>query len=994
MSDTVAAVVPDNSAGAAAARIYHVEGQAVIIGDNARQQISYYGDIIVRIDSLEELPPKPGEPPYKGLAYYTEADAGIFFGREQLSDDLAARLETTPFLAVAGASGSGKSSLLRAGVIPRLRRKKWLIHILTPTADPLTQLANSLTHDDPALSAADDLRVQLAADPQTLRRAAEKRVARTGAARLLLIVDQFEELFTQCHDEAGRRAFIDNLLAAARVGGNVTVLIGLRADFTGRLTEVEALRTLVEQNFALLGPMQQADLVRVIAEPARIGGWAFVSGLVEQFLSDVGQEPGRLPLLSHALLETWARRAGHVMTLRGYREAGGVEGAIAKTAEDTLRRLDERDEQPIMQAIFLALTELGEGSEDTRRIARRDELERAGDPAAVEAVLNTLAAARLVMIDGEKVEVAHEALIRRWPRLRGWLADNRERVRFERQLEADAQAWLMYNRDVEALYGGARLAAAQEWRKDGHRLSLLVEEFLDRSALEATEEAKKAKQLERAGLVRRFAYVAGALAVIALIAAGAAAWFGYQQNQTAGELSLANATSTRGYATAIAAQGTSEFNEALAQSEAGRALQAEATATRGFATAVAAQATSNFNAQLAVTSESIAIAARSTSDANSSLAINLAQTRLAKSNDLALAVVGVDDILATQEAEFITNEAFNMEIDDIKRARNSLIPIFAQNLQIGMNVNPDAHIIDGTALEGLDWVRLIVRVDSVSDQAIRGDIEAAVSRYEPVVGALALRGISVLFVLNHETFWGEAPWDGSGDWEDYANDMAVRAAQLAGEMSQRYAKYGGLIAYEIWNEPDASPDNPSAISIPAEAYAMILERTSTAIRSASPNARVLFASLGGAPTNGVEYIRRVQAELGGELPVDAISMNPYGRYGTYDPFWNGLIGTLDEAFDPYLEAFPDLPIWVTEIGIGNDNPIDPEYYDEIANYMRDVYLYIGTHYSRKVPVVMWFAWSDLMQNAGVVDRGGQPKEHIYDTFLDVRNGTVFQELSK
>ena len=145
-------------------------------------------------------------------------------------------------------------------------------------------------------------------------------------------MDQFEELFTQCHDEGARRAFIENLLAATTPDSRVTILIGLRADFTGRLAEVEALRALVEQNFALLGPMQQEDLVRVIAEPARLGGWAFVSGLVEQYLSDVGQEPGRLPLLSHALLETWTRRAGHVMTLKGYREAGGVEGAIAKTA--------------------------------------------------------------------------------------------------------------------------------------------------------------------------------------------------------------------------------------------------------------------------------------------------------------------------------------------------------------------------------------------------------------------------------------------------------------------------------------------------------------------------------------------------------------------------------------------------------------------------------------------------------------------------------------
>ena len=594
MTDSADDTLTASTAGLSPTVVSHVEGEAVIIGDNARQQISYYGDIIVRVDSLEELPPKPGEPPYKGLTYYTEADEAIFFGREQLSDDLAARLQTTPFLAVAGASGSGKSSLLRAGVIPRLRRRNWLTTILTPTADPLGQLAAGLCRDETDLSAADALRAQLAADPQTLRRKADQLLARAGAGRLLLIVDQFEELFTQCHDEAGRRAFIDNLLAAARANGRATVLIGLRADFMGRLTEVEELRALVEQNFALLGPMQQEDLVRVIAEPARIGGWAFVSGLVEQFLSDVGQEPGRLPLLSHALLETWARRAGHVMTLKGYRAAGGVEGAIAKTAEDTLRRLDGPGEQAIVQAVFLSLTELGEGSEDTRRIALRDELARAGDPAAVDAVLNTLAGARLVTLEADSVQVAHEALIRRWPRLREWLADNRERLRFERQLEADAAEWQRLRRDPGALYRGARLVQAQEWMQNGRALSPLVSEFMSASAVEAEEEARQAQQLARAGLVRRFLYIAAGLAAVAVLAAIIAGIFGYQQNQTAGALSIETTRAVSAEVDANEARATSEFNEAEAQ---------------------AARATSEANAEEAVSAEATAVVAQGEAEA-------------------------------------------------------------------------------------------------------------------------------------------------------------------------------------------------------------------------------------------------------------------------------------------------------------------------------------------------------------------------------------------
>ncbi len=494
--------------------------EGIAIGRNARVEIRRYGDVIVRVDTLEDLPPTPGKEPYKGLTYYTEDDRDIFFGRERLSDDLAARLETTAFLLVAGASGSGKSSLLRAGVIPRLRQRNWLIRVLTPSADPLRRLAENLTPAGAARDAVDGLRDELAADPRTLRHAAEQLVSHAASARLLLVVDQFEELFTQCRDEPARRAFIDNLLAAAHDDGRITVLIGLRADFTGRLAEVEALRARAESNFILLGPMQQEDLVRVIAEPARIGGWAFVDGLVEQFLRDAGQEPGRLPLLSHALLETWKRRSSHVMTLKGYREAGGVDGAIARTAEDTLERLTPQA-RPIAQTIFLALTELGEGAEDTRRVARRDELARAGDPAAVDGVLNTLAAARLVMIDDKGVQVAHEALIRRWPRLREWLADSRQRLRFERQLEEDAQEWEAFNRDPGALYRGARLAQAREWRAGGRNLSERGEEFLAASAAEEEREAaeREAARRQRERLTRRAFVGLSALAALAVLAA-------------------------------------------------------------------------------------------------------------------------------------------------------------------------------------------------------------------------------------------------------------------------------------------------------------------------------------------------------------------------------------------------------------------------------------------------------------------------------------------
>jgi len=464
----------------------------------------FYGEIIVRPESIEALPPAPGEPPYKGLTYFTEEDAGIFFGRERLTARLVARLQETRFLALVGASGSGKSSLLRAGVAPALRRQNWAIHVLTPTADPLGSLATSLTRDDPTLAAAGELRRALADDGQALKLATDKLAARANRSRLLLVVDQFEETFTLCKEEGERQAFLDCLQAAAAAESAGTVLIGVRADFYDRCLQYEGLRRVLAEQQEPLGPMTEGELVRVIAEPAKRGGWQFVEGLVEQMLEDVGREPGRLPLLSHALRETWERRRGTVMTLAGYRAAGGVEGAIAHTADDALQNLPEQRAE-IAKRIFLALTELGEGAEDTRRIAGAEELARLGDEEEVRAVIERLVRARLVTVDDEQVEVAHEALIRRWPRLREWLEDNRERLRFVRQLARDAQAWEELDRDPGALYRGARLARALEWRQEkaSEAVDPLSRDFLDasREAVEREareEEARRQRELEQA----------------------------------------------------------------------------------------------------------------------------------------------------------------------------------------------------------------------------------------------------------------------------------------------------------------------------------------------------------------------------------------------------------------------------------------------------------------------------------------------------------------
>src|SRR5439155_9952204 len=307
-------------------------------------------------------PPADVPCPYKGLVAFELDDADVFFGREQLVEDLLRRLDDAAFLAVVGASGSGKSSLVRAGIVPELRRRDRTLHplLFSPGRRPLAELANA------------------------------------GDARLL-IVDQFEEVFTLCRDDHERRAFIDALLEAAE--GGTRVVIALRADFYGRCAEYPRLAAALEDHQALVGPMSEEELRRAIERPAERAGLVLEPGLVEGILRDVVGEPGALPLLSHSLLETWKRRSDRTLTLIGYLQAGGVQGAIAKTAEAEYREGLTPDQQALARNIFLRLTELGEGTEETRRrVAIAELTPRAEQRDDVDEVLRTLADARLVTI--------------------------------------------------------------------------------------------------------------------------------------------------------------------------------------------------------------------------------------------------------------------------------------------------------------------------------------------------------------------------------------------------------------------------------------------------------------------------------------------------------------------------------------------------------------------------------------------------------------------
>jgi WD40 repeat protein/transcriptional regulator with XRE-family HTH domain len=506
--------------------------------------------------------PAPGIPPYRGLLFFDENDADLFYGREALTarlvqhvDDLAMDA-TRRFLAVVGASGSGKSSLVRAGLAVALRRAGWQVRVFTPSASPMRMLEEHLD-----------------------------AVRSNGPGRALILVDQFEEAFTLCHDESERSAFIDRLVGSAQDQVYKTaVVIALRADFYSHCAQYPRLREAVAAEQEYIGQMTSEELRRAIEEPAVRGGWEFEPGLVQVLLQDLSTrgardpEPGALPLLSHALLATWERRCGRTMTLEGYHASGGVRGAIAETAEDVFTDQLNRSQQEIARDVFLRLTELGEGTEDTRRRASLNELVRRSEEAThLRAVLNTLAEARLITLNEDNAEVSHEALIREWQRLHEWLTQDRESLLLHRHLTESAYDWEARGRDPAELYRGARLAQAREWAADNEeRLNTPERAFLaasiEQEEHEARErEAQRQRELEAARelvetqrrtakQLRRRAVVLLGVLVFALIAALAAGVFA-SRNAT---LAVQNASIAR-VAQAASTQAVADFTRSEAQ---------------------------------------------------------------------------------------------------------------------------------------------------------------------------------------------------------------------------------------------------------------------------------------------------------------------------------------------------------------------------------------------------------------------------------------------
>ncbi|GET41842.1 nSTAND1 domain-containing NTPase [Microseira wollei] len=443
--------------------------------------------------------------PYKGLAYFdcNEEDPKYFYGRRALTDQLLEKVRQGNFLAVLGASGSGKSSVVRAGLLHQLKlgRKlsgsgQWkILPVFRPGEHPLQSLAEAFP--EPGLSVVDRA-TQLAKAEELIGVGAVglgHLIAAAEASRVVLVVDQFEEAFTLCRDSTERQQFFECLLGALeRTGDKLCLVLAMRADFFGKCAEQEygGLASKIQEHLVTVTPMSREELAQAIIEPAKNVGLAVEPELVDQMIADVEDSPGSLPLLQYTLTELWQQRTEERLTVSAYTHLGGVKGTLQKRADEVYQSLS-LEEQQTAKRIFLELTQLGEGTEDTRRrVLQRDLVTEQQSEALVDRTIQKLADAKLVVTSSliEKgsqsgrvavVDVAHEALIRHWSRLRQWVNENRDALRKKRNIEQDAQEWLDKGKSGDYLLRGAKLAEAENFLQDYSDtvpLSSLAKEFV------------------------------------------------------------------------------------------------------------------------------------------------------------------------------------------------------------------------------------------------------------------------------------------------------------------------------------------------------------------------------------------------------------------------------------------------------------------------------------------------------------------------------------
>ncbi len=494
---------------------------------NPNREIMLTGE---REDVIIQIP--EGVCPYKGLRFFDVEDAAYFYGRKVLTQKLIQHVQVGKenFLAVLGVSGSGKSSLLRAGLIYQLQEQRrlpeteqWKIRIFSPGEQPLVSLATAFLDE-------------LATDMQRAEqlKVADEAIAQgeTGLARLirasrsprtLLIVDQFEEIFTVCQSHSDRQQFISSLLGALKqTGDKLCIIFAMRDDFLGKCAAYHELTDLIQTNLVMVTPMSLEELQQAIREPAAKLGRKVEENLINAILKDLGvevgqptqePEPGMLPLLSYTLEQLWQRQKLNWLKLDSYHQLGGVRKTLENLAEQTYKQLSA-EEQRVTDLIFINLTQLGEGTPDTRKqVPQRDLISLGKSKRLVEQVIEKLVQAKLIVTSEQRrgeekvavVDVSHEALIRHWSRLQELLDNNREAIRFERRIQAAAQEWEDKGKTFDYLLTGLRLAEAEKFLQeqvDIVRLSGLSCELIEASQKERDRIAAELERLEKEELER------------------------------------------------------------------------------------------------------------------------------------------------------------------------------------------------------------------------------------------------------------------------------------------------------------------------------------------------------------------------------------------------------------------------------------------------------------------------------------------------------------